>query len=262
MTAAPAFDAIADRYDNLFTESVIGRAQRQIVWRELGRVLAPGQRVLEINCGTGVDAVFMAERGVAVDACDVSPRMISVACRRVQESAQSLPVNFFVHDIERLDQLDGAYDGVLSNFGGLNCVADMRAAGSQLARLVRRGGFLMVCLAGRFCGWELLWYGAQRRYGKALRRIRGRADGDVNGNKVPVYYRTARELAGNFAPWFRVVRRRGVGVLVPPTYVERFAVRHPRLFARAVKLDGYLSCLPLARAAADHMLLVMERTEA
>ena len=40
------FDAIAERYDSIFTESVIGRAQRQAVWRELEPMLAPGQRVL------------------------------------------------------------------------------------------------------------------------------------------------------------------------------------------------------------------------
>ena len=50
--AAP-FDAIAERYDETFTRSKIGRAQRASVWKELERVFRPGDRVLEIGCGNG-----------------------------------------------------------------------------------------------------------------------------------------------------------------------------------------------------------------
>ena len=111
MTAASTavFDGIAERYDEIFTESVIGRAQRRAVWRELERMLAPGQRVLEINCGTGVDAMCMAERGVEVDACDISPRMIDVARRRQEQQAPQAAVRFFVQAIEGLDPLQEVY---------------------------------------------------------------------------------------------------------------------------------------------------------
>lgn len=257
-----AFDAIAERYDEIFTESVIGRAQRQAVWHELEQVLATGQRVLEINCGTGLDAIFMAERGVTVDACDVSPRMIAVAKRRQEERTPRGEINFFVKAIEWLDQVSGHYDGVLSNFGGLNCVSDLGAVAGQVARLVRPGGFLVMCLAGRFCAWELARYAACGELGKATRRLRGEADGRLNGKTVRVYYRTVAELARTFAPGFRVVRRRGIGVLVPPTYVENWARRHPHAMAAAASLDRGLSRMPLVRATADHLLLVMERTRA
>ena len=49
------------------------------VWRELLRTFHPGQRVLEINCGTGIDAVSLGERGIRVLACDIAPRMIELA---------------------------------------------------------------------------------------------------------------------------------------------------------------------------------------
>src|SRR5450755_3636512 len=83
--AAP-FDAIAERYDETFTKSKIGRAQRASVWKELERVFQPGDRVLEIGCGTGVDACFLAGLGVTVVATDSSPQMIAVATRRVREN--------------------------------------------------------------------------------------------------------------------------------------------------------------------------------
>ncbi len=259
MAASSAvFDSIADRYDEIFTDSVIGRAQRQAVWRELERVLVPGQRVLEINCGTGVDALYMARHGVTVHACDASPRMTAMARRRAESSPAA--VTFFVQQIEALDQMRGQYDGVFSNFGGLNCVHNISAAARQLGRLVRPGGFLLMCLAGRFCAWELAWYAVRGEFAKAARRFSGEADGRLYDRTIRVHYRTTAELERAFAPHFRKVRRAGIGVLVPPTYVECWARRFPASIAAAARLDRVLSHIPVLRAAADHVLLVMERT--
>ena len=61
---AAAFDAIAEHYDDLFTNSLIGRAQRQAVWEIASRHLRPGGLVLELNCGTGEDALFLANSGM------------------------------------------------------------------------------------------------------------------------------------------------------------------------------------------------------
>ncbi len=76
------FDALAERYDDTFTMSKIGQAQRASVWKELERAFHLGDRVLEVGCGTGVDACFLAQRGVTVFACDASSQMIAVAQRR------------------------------------------------------------------------------------------------------------------------------------------------------------------------------------
>src|SRR5208282_6229160 len=81
-TAANAFDRAAGSYDELFTRSTIGQAQRKQVWERLLRVFAPGERILELNCGTGEDARFLARQGRSIVACDASMEMIEVARRR------------------------------------------------------------------------------------------------------------------------------------------------------------------------------------
>ena len=133
MEPLPHSTVMADTYDATFTESVIGRAQRNVVWRALQRTFRPGDRVLELNCGTGEDALFLAKRGVSVVACDASARMIEIAERRKSLEAPDASLEFHVLRNEDVDTLTPAdpFDGVVSNFSGLNCVED-------LSRVVRK----------------------------------------------------------------------------------------------------------------------------
>jgi SAM-dependent methyltransferase len=79
-----ARDALAKDYDAILPNPVVDRAQQDSVWRELDRCFLPSQRVLEIDCSTGIDAAHLAERGVAVWACEGSPRMLELALQLTQ----------------------------------------------------------------------------------------------------------------------------------------------------------------------------------
>jgi ubiquinone/menaquinone biosynthesis C-methylase UbiE len=79
MMPAAVFDTLAPGYDACFTESVLGRTLRRTVWSWLDGVFAPGDRVLELNCGTGEDALHLATRGVQLVATDASAPMLDVA---------------------------------------------------------------------------------------------------------------------------------------------------------------------------------------
>ena len=64
--AGLAFDTLAERYDDMFTNSLICRAQRDAVWSMAIRTFRRGDRILELNCGTGEDALFLAHHGITV----------------------------------------------------------------------------------------------------------------------------------------------------------------------------------------------------
>lgn len=253
------FDALAESYDRIFTDSLIGRAQRDATWRQLDRTFLPGQRVLELNCGTGVDALHLAERGVQVDAFDVSAAMISVAKRRL--GSGRLPVRFGTLATEDLGAIDSVYDGAFSNFGGLNCVQDLPQAANNLARLVRPAGQIVLCLASRFCVWETAWWLARGEPAKAFRRLRkGGISAELSpGSLVHVQYPSAPEFRRLFGPEFSLVAVHGIGLFVPPSYLEPYARRFPRLLRAAVRLDALFSSLAGLRYVADHVLLTFRR---
>src|SRR3990172_1699331 len=76
------FGRIAADYDRAFTETQLARRLREIVWSCLAARFKTGDRVLELNCGTGEDATWLAGRGIYVVATDVSPEMLAVTARK------------------------------------------------------------------------------------------------------------------------------------------------------------------------------------
>ena len=80
-----SFDIAAPIYDDVFTYSHIGKLQRGLVHEYLERSLPTNKslHILEINCGTGHDAIWLSNRGHHIIATDISSEMISVSVRRV-----------------------------------------------------------------------------------------------------------------------------------------------------------------------------------
>ena len=262
--AAP-FDAVAARYDQTFTTSTIGRAQRGAVWRELAKTFRSGDHILDIGCGTAVDACFLAERNIRVLACDPSSQMIDVATRRIQQRrVQKLvrPLVLRAEDIAALPSNE-LFDGAFSNFGALNCVDDLKGVARGLARLLKPGATAILCWMGPCCMWEMLWYLGQWNTDKAFRRFKpeGISARIANGVFVHVHYPSVTTLARAFAPEFRLKSVRGIGVAVPPSYLEPWARRHPRLLQLCEQFDSWLGPCPGIRSLGDHVLVRLQREQ-
>ena len=258
--AAAAFDAVAGSYDLLFTETAVGRAQRKQVWASLLAAFPPGSRILELNCGTGEDARFLSRQGRSVVACDASAAMLEVARNHAEEGSRT-KVQYLDVANEDLIALAGAapFHGAFSNFSGLNCVADLAQVARDLARLVMAGGRVLLCLWGRVCVFEVLWYLAHGQPRKAARRLSGKATAHLGGKTIPVFYPTAHEVRRRFSPWFRLHSQRAIGAFVPPSYVEESIRNRPKLLECLERLDSLCTAWPVVRNAGDHMLLEFTR---
>jgi ubiquinone/menaquinone biosynthesis C-methylase UbiE len=259
------FDAVAASYDETFTLSKIGQAQRAAVWHELEKAFRAGDRTLEIGCGTGIDACFLAKRGVRVVGCDPSSQMIDVATRRIQQSGLQGLVQPRQLGAENLASLSSSkkFDGAFSNFGALNCVENLRTLAIDLARLLKPGATAVLCWMGPYCAWEMIWYVSQGKQDKAFRRFRqeGVSARIANDAFVHVRYPSVRLLARAFAPEFRVKSVRGIGVAVPPSYLEPWAQRHPQLFQMCEQFDSWLGSCPGIRSLGDHVLVRLQREQ-
>jgi SAM-dependent methyltransferase len=240
------FDALAAGYDRSFTGTPLGVLLRESVQRRLDARFAAGERVLELACGTGDDAVHLGRRGVRVLATDASEAMIERA--RVKAAGLGETVEVRRLAIEDLAALDGPFDGAFSDFGGLNCVSDLAAVGKTLADLLRPGAPLLLCVMGPLVPWE--WAGLR------FRRLRR---GGVEWRGITVRYPSPGALRRAFAPDFRPLRLSAVNALLPPTEWEAWAGRHPRLLAALARWERRLETVPPLPWLADHYLLELER---
>lgn len=257
------FDAVALEYDDTFTSSVVGRAQRLAVWKELTDAFHAGERLLEIGCGTGADACFLAQRGIRVTACDSSSQMIAVTRRKVAKDGLQDFVSAMQLRAEDISTLRSgeSFDGAFSNFGALNCIADLRRLARDLAGILRPGATLVLCWMGPTCLWEMLWYISRGKREKAFRRLKR---GGVTASLAPhasvyVHYPSVKLIVHAFAPEFRLNFMTGIGVAVPPSYAELWARRHPRWFRFFQRADRVLGKLPGTRLLGDHVLVQLQR---
>src|SRR5206468_3724048 len=128
-----------------------------------------------------------------------------------------------------------------------------------LARLVRPGGVLALVVFGTLSPGEIVTQLIRRDSKAAVRRFtRGDVAARISGKEFTVRYHTASDIARDFAPHFRLVRRRGIGVFVPPSAAEPWITAHPRLLRGLELLDRLVAapCAPFG----DHVLYVLKRT--
>src|ERR1044072_2051179 len=123
--AAP-FDHIASAYDSVFTQSAIGQLQRKQVWNYIEKIMPQlnGLEMLELNCGTGEDAMMFSEKGFNIVATDVSEEMLKITQQKAQQYSMQNKISSHYLDLDRFDEslFDKKFDLIFSNFGGLNCI--------------------------------------------------------------------------------------------------------------------------------------------
>ena len=259
--AAMAFDRLATAYDTTFTNSSIGRAQRQAVWECAQQVFTPCSHLLELNCGTGEDAIHFAKQGFHITACDVSMAMITEARRKAADTCTSDRIRFHVQATEAINDVPHhqLFGGVFSNFSGLNCVNDLHQLAASLAPLLLPGAPLLLCFSTRYCLWEIAWYLLHGDSSRAFRRVCGYHEAKLHGVTVPVYYPRCEQIKKSFAPGFRLLSIYGVGITVPPSYIEPLISRYPRLLGMFQDVDAVIRKSIGLRVLGDHMLLHFER---
>lgn len=135
------FDGVAKRYD-LMNTLMTGGLDR--VWRSQTRKaleLRPGQRVLDLACGTGVSTVELAKSGAYAVGADLSTGMLVQGTRTA--SVQHAEIPLVAGDALHLPFADEAFDAVTISFGLRNVVRTGEAL-REMARVVRPGGRLVI----------------------------------------------------------------------------------------------------------------------
>jgi SAM-dependent methyltransferase len=216
-----AYDVEAAVYD----ARVEGDAwMRRVLWARYARLFRPGQMVLDVGCGTGIDTRYLARRGIRVVGIDRAPSMIREARAALASEPFEALVDLRVMDVAAMASLpERGFDGVISAFASVSTVADLRGFSAAAADRLRPRGTLLVHSLNPWSLWE--WMGLLR-YGR-LRAARGLGRHPerifmIGDHAVPHYLYDARDAYERFfKTQFRWRDAFGLGILRPPHTVAR-----------------------------------------
>lgn len=246
------FNLHALRYETRWDDDPVAQAMRGVVRMRLAQHVGVGTRVLDLGCGIGTDAAWLAERGAEVIAADASVGMIAEARRRVPGiDARECRAE----DVGTL-AADGPFDVALMDFGVANCV-DLDAVALGLATCLRPGGTLILVPMPRVHPMWMLRECLRGRPGQALARLAHTTDIQVEGEAVATRYLGAGEVRRTFSPWFSLSERRGLGFLLPPP-----GSRFGRLANALSRVEAPLRRLPGLRDVGDHVVVELVRRDA
>jgi ubiquinone/menaquinone biosynthesis C-methylase UbiE len=259
---ARAFDAVAGEYDRTNRANPILTHMRERALNVLRAHVEPGSALLDIGCGPGTDHPAMLAAGFRVTGIDVSPGMVREARRRAAALGAGEQPAILHRSIDELSHFaPRSFDAAFSNFGPLNCVADLAQAAWQIHEVLRPGGVFVASVIGRICPWEIALYLSRGQIDRAFLRFRtGMVSVPLKDRSVWMQYVTPAQFRRAFeSTGFVECGLQGIGVVAPPPYLERFASRHPMLTSTLLAADDAIGRLPLFRATGDHFLMVLRR---
>ncbi len=255
-----AFDHLATTYDNNFTYSVLGRWLRNVVHNRLATHFNTGSYVLELGCGTGEDAQWLAQKGVNIWATDSSTAMLNVAKEKNRDMGNIQFAHLDLHHPQLPASAPESFDGVFANFGPINVLEDTHSLAQWLAQYIKSGGRACFGVMSPFCLWETLWHGAHLNWKIAGRRWRGKSSFiGSDGNVIPVYYPSIRQLTQSFAPYFRRIYLRPLGLFLPPSDVYGVIEKRPKLLKVLLSLEKRIGHIRQLSLFADHYWIEFER---
>ena len=195
------FDIAAPLYDETFTNTSIGKAQRMQVYQQLNTssIQDKSLQILELNCGTGEDANYFNSLNHNVTATDISNEMIAVALEKFKDK----DINFHQLDINKLSDFNPKekFDLIFSNFGGFNCLSktEIESFFTTARSIISKQGKIVLVIMPKQTVWERLYFLFKGDLKKANRRNFNKAiNANVNGIVVKTWYFNPKDILKAF----------------------------------------------------------------
>jgi ubiquinone/menaquinone biosynthesis C-methylase UbiE len=259
---AVPFDHIAGTYDSVFTRSAIGQLQRKHVWKYLEKVIPElsGLEMLELNCGTGEDALMFSDKGFNIIATDVSTEMLKVTEQKAERYSMQHKISSHYLDLESFSEtlFDKKFDLIFSNFGGLNCVSPeaLQKVFQKIPMMLNEGGRFICVIMPKFCLWESIYYFAKFKFGEIFRRYTSHeVIANLHGTMLKTWYYSPSQVRNWTKNNFEVVRTQPVGITLPPSYLDTFFLRKKKFLISLHQLEKKVNRYSMFSGMADHFII-------
>jgi ubiquinone/menaquinone biosynthesis C-methylase UbiE len=156
--AEKAFSEQSKIFDELYSRNKIVQYKRERVRSHVKKYHTPGSFILDLNSGTGEDAVWFAKEGHKVHATDISTGMMEKLKEKINTYHLQSQVSHEVISFTELNLLfnKGPYDLIFSNFAGLNCTNELNKVLRSFSSLLKPNGVVTLVILSKFCLCESL----------------------------------------------------------------------------------------------------------
>ncbi len=231
--AEAAFTRQSEIFDEIYSGNTIVNYKRDRVRSHVLQYLAPHSRILELNSGTGEDALFFAQNGHKVHATDISAGMQQQLKRKIELNGMDGNVTTELRSFTKLSELtkQGPYDLIFSNFAGLNCTSELDKVLKSFNSLLNPGGIVTLVILPKFCLWETLLV-FKGKFRTAFRRFfsRNGTKAHIDGAYFKCWYYNPSFIIKNLGDYFELMSTEGLCTIVPPSYIEGFAEKYPATY--------------------------------
>ena len=241
--SAAAFTRQSALFDDIYAENTIVKYKRERVRNHVNRYLQPNSNILELNAGTGEDAIYFASQQHEVHATDFSDGMLNALAAKVKKNSLEQHITFEKCSFTELENLrnKGPYDLIFSNFAGLNCTEKLPKVLGSFKSLLSPGGLVTLVILPPFCLWETLLL-FRWKFKTAFRRFNSKngTDAHVEGVHFKCWYYHPSFVVNALEDDFEVLSLEGLCTIVPPSYIEGFAEKYPALYRTLKKIEDRL----------------------
>ncbi len=256
-----AFSKQSINYDADDVQNVVLLDMRKQVYDHIEKFVKPKSHILELNAGTGIDALHFVQQGHHVHATDLSNGMISqieekIKIHRLQNQFTCQQLSY-----DQLDQLRGnKYDYIFSNFGGLNCIDDLSKVTKHLPDILNSDGYVTWVIMPPVCLWELLWI--FKGHGKqAFRRFtKNGVMSHLEGEYFKTFYFSLSQIKNAFGSKFEFVSSEGLCAISPPPSKGNFPTNNPLLYKVLRNADSIIRSYYPFNIWADHIIVTFKFT--
>lgn len=260
--AGDAFSRQSIIFDDLYGADTIVNYKRGRVRQHVLSYLKPNSHILELNSGTGEDALFFASQGHTVHATDISTGMQQVLQQKVKDAGLSKQVSNELCSFTNLINLNqkGPYDAIFSNFGGLNCTGDLDKVLASLSPLLKPGGTITMVIIPGFCLWELLLV-FKGKFRTATRRFfsRNGRTAHIEGQYFKCFYYSPQYVISNTKADFVHLSTEGLCTILPPSYIEGFAEKHPKKYSWLKRWEDNLKATWPWKHIGDYFIITLQK---
>lgn len=256
---------------------------RSIYRSEIQAQASPGARILELNCGTGIDSLYFAAKGYQVLSTDNAPGMLQALQAKIRSSSFQANIRAMRCSFENLatlgkpenpikpnnpDNPDNSdnpdnfarppFDHIISNFGGLNCTGNLAMVLDQFQGLLKDQGKITLVIMPKYAPWE--WLMLLKGKGRtAFRRLAKHPTAHIEGVRFKVHYYNPAFIIRHLKKNFRVLTLRGIYFAVPPEFYKGFVERYPNCYRLLQKVEKSLGAYFPFNRCCDHYMITLQK---